>query len=65
MNDVGSAFKLGVELEHFPVILEELFLRVDLSASKFFLQVLLHLSVFLGNPFVVDSRGPSIVTIRL
>ena len=65
MDDVRDILKSGEKLEYFPVIFQELFLRVDFSSTKFFLKIFLHLSIFFGDPFAIFGGGPLVIAIRL
>lgn len=49
VNNKLEAFRLTVESKHLSVIVKELLLRGNLTASKFLFEVLFHLVVFLGR----------------
>lgn len=49
MNNEGQVLKSCEEAEHFAVIVKELFLRDNSTASKSLLQELLHLGILLGG----------------
>ena len=63
MDNVRSSLKSSEKLENFSIIFKELLFWVDLSSSQFFLEILFHLCIFLGNPLIVNSRGPRIISI--
>lgn len=64
MHDEGGSFEPGEELQYFSIVFEELLFRVDLPASQFLLEVLLHLGILFGDPLVSDCGGPLVILIR-
>lgn len=49
LNDERSSFTLTEELKNFPVMIQELLLRLNFSTTELFLKVLEHFRVFFGS----------------
>lgn len=64
MNNERCSFESSIELKHFSIVLQKLFLRIDFSSSQLLLKVFFHLSIFFWNPLVVDCGSPQVITIR-
>lgn len=65
MHNEGSSFEVCIELQDFSIVLQKLFLRVDLSSSQFLLKILLHLSILLGDPLVGLGLSPVVIGVGL
>jgi hypothetical protein len=65
MNDKGSTLVPGKEFKYLSVIFKELLLGVDLTSTQLLLKILLHLCIFLGNPFISLCRSPLVVFVLL
>jgi len=61
VNNKRGSFEPGKEFEHLPIVFQELFFGVDFASAQLLLQIVFHLRILFGDPFVGDSGSPLVI----